>query len=167
MTCQTNDCRTNLWSWHKTIRRHIRNNIWFCVILHSEGKCPVIFGPRSHLHPICHLFLHHDSNTFNRYMAFKQAHNNRCRNIIRQICYHFDRLVIIIFLCKFWNIHFQHIVIDHSHIVVCLQRILQDRNQCFVDLHRHNLSCSTCEILCHRPDSRSDLQHKVILRNLC
>ena len=99
-------------------------------------------------------------------MAFKQTHNDRCRDIIWKICNHFDRAASIFLFCQLCNIHFQDIFIDHRYIVIIAQRILQDRDQTFINLHRIYLSGCICQILCHRSHTRSDLQNKIILCDL-
>ena len=99
-------------------------------------------------------------------MTLKQPHDDRCCDIIRQVCNHLDRAAAIFLFCQFCDIHFQNIFIDHGYIFIITQRILQNRNQAFVDLYRTYFSRRICQILCHRSDSRSDLQDKIIFGNL-
>ena len=68
---------------------------------------------------------------------------------------------------KFCDIQFQHIFIDHRYVVILCQRLGEDRDQIAVDLHCHNFSCRLRQILCHRSDTRTDLQHTVIFCDLC
>ena len=100
-------------------------------------------------------------------MAFKQTHNDRCRDIIWKICNHFDRAASIFLFCQLCNIHFQDIFIDHRYIVIIAQRILQDRDQVLIDLHCNHFARRLRQILRHRTDSRSDLQYHIILRDIC
>ncbi len=58
------------------------------------------------------------------------------------------------------------IPVKNSYIVPFLKCILKDRNQCIVNLNCCYFSCCLCKILCHRSDSRSDLQYKIIFGDL-
>ena len=166
MAGQTNDRTSHLRSWHKTVRRNICHDIRLCIILYCQRQCPVIFRSRSYLHPVRYFFLYHDSDGFHRHMTLKQPHDDRCCDIIRKICHYFDWSALIIFIRKFRNVQFQDIFIDHGYIIIITQRILQNRNQAFVDLYRTYFSRRIRQILCHRSDSRSDLQDKIIFGNL-
>ena len=150
---------------HKAVRRHVCDNLRLCIILHRQRERTVILRPRSDLHPVCDFLLHHDRNAVNRHMALKQPHDNRRSNIIRKICHHLDRFPGILLLRELYNIQLQNVLIDNRHIVISAKRVRQNRDQVLIDLHRRHLSGIFTQILGHRADARSDLQHKVILRN--
>ena len=100
-------------------------------------------------------------------MALKQTHDNRCRDIVGEICHNLDWLSCVLLLHKLLNVHLQDILIDHGHIVIRRQGIFQNRNQGLINLNRNDLTGTFCQILCHCSDSRSDFQYAVLLHNFC
>ena len=157
MTGKTNHCAPHLRTGHKTVRRNICHDIRLSIILNRQRQSSVILCSRSHLHPVCHFFLNHHSNRLHRNVTLKKPHNNRSRNVIRQICHYFDRFPLIFFPRQLCDIHFQDILIDHCHVVIILQCILQNRNQAFINFHCADFPRRACQILRHSTDPRSYL----------
>ena len=166
MQVQPDHRRPHLRAGHEAVGRHIRHDIRLRIILYSQRQGAIILGTRSGLHPIRHLFLYHDGYALYRDVIFKKPHNDRSRNIIRQIRHHFDRPASILLLCQLRDIHLQDVFIDHLYVVISIQRIFQDRDQRPVDLHRDHTARRARQILSHRPDTGPDLQHTILLRDL-
>ena len=100
-------------------------------------------------------------------MILKKSHDDRCGNVVRKIRNNLDGLSAVFLLRQRRNIHFQDILIDHSHIIPVLKRvILQNRNQCFINLHSHNFPGGLRQILGHSSNTRSNFQNEIILGNL-
>ena len=95
-------------------------------------------------------------------MILKESHNDRRRDIVGQVRHNLNGFSSIFLLCQPGDIHFEYIVIYDLHILVSVQRILKNRDQRPVDLHRYDFSRRTGQILGHSSDSRTDLQHTVI-----
>ena len=67
-----------------------------------------------------------------------------------------------IFPRKIQKVCLQNILIDDPHIVIFLQGIFQDRNQLPVDLNGSHAVCRFAQILCQRPDARTDLEDHIL-----
>ena len=52
---------------------------------------------------------------------------------------------------------------NHFYIVIICQSFLKNREKISVNLYRNNFACRLCQILCHRSDTRTDLQNHIIL----
>ena len=100
-------------------------------------------------------------------MIFKQSHDDRGSNVIWQIGNNLDRTPLIFFQCKLADVYFEDVVVDDCHIIPIFQSVVQNRKQCFINLNCCHFPCCFSQILCHGSDSRSNLQHKIILSNLC
>ena len=150
---------------NEAVGRHIGRHIGVGVILHRQRQGSVILGTRSCLHPVSHLLLHHHRNAVQGNLPLKKSHDDRRRNIVRQIGHHLDGPSAVFLPGQRGYIHLQYILADHVYIIIFCQRVLQNRNQIAVDLHRCDLSGSLGQILGHGADTRPDLQHKIFLGN--
>ena len=100
-------------------------------------------------------------------MTFKQSHDDRGSNVIWQIGNNLDRTPLIFFQCKLADVYFEDVVVDDCHIIPIFQSVVQNRKQCFINLNCCHFPCCFSQILCHGSDSRSNLQYKIILCDLC
>ncbi len=80
--------------------RHMGGDFRVGIILHGQGKRPVILGAGGSLHTVCHFLLHHDRDARKGHMAFKEPHDDGGCNVVRQVCYHFYGGAVIFLLCQ-------------------------------------------------------------------
>ena len=84
----------------KAVRRHVRHDLRLRVILDSQGQSAVVLGTRTFLHAVRHFLLYHDGNIVDRHAALKKPHDDRGRDIVRQVRNDLDWLSAIVFLCQ-------------------------------------------------------------------
>ena len=100
-------------------------------------------------------------------MIFKQSHDNRCRNIIGKIRHNLDGSSPIFVLYDLIQIHLEDILVDDRYIIVCRKGVLQNRDQILVNFHRTHTPRSIRKILRQRTDTGANLQHRILVRQLC
>ena len=98
MSCKPDHCRPHIRTRDKAVRRHVRHDLRLCVVLDSQGQGTVILGTRTFLHAVRNFLLDHDGNIVDRHTALKEPHDDRGRDIVRQVCNNLDRLSAVVFL---------------------------------------------------------------------
>ena len=98
MSCKPDHRGSHIRTRDKAVRRHVRHDLRLCVVLDSQGQGTVILGTRTFLHAVRHFLLDHDSDVINRHAALEETHDDRGRDIIRQVCNNLDRLSAVVFL---------------------------------------------------------------------
>ena len=151
----------------EAVRRHIRHDLRLRIILHGEGKRPVVLRSGSDLHTVGNLLLHHDRDTFQRNMILKESHDDRRRYVIGKVRHDLDRSAAVLLLNNPIHINLEDVVIDNRNVVIFRERVLKNRNQVFINLYRDHLAGVLRQILCHRADSRPHLKDAVLLRDSC
>ena len=159
--CQTDDSGIHVGSRHKAVLGHIGHDIGLSVVLHCQRQGTVILGSRTGLHPGSDLFLNHDSHIGQGNVLLKQAHDDGRRDIVGQVCHHLDGPAACLFLNQLIQIQGQNVCMDHLHVVIRCQGLLQNRQQILVYLHCNNLAGGFGKILGHGADARTDLQHHI------
>ena len=124
MSCKPDHRGSHIRTRDKAVRRHVRHDLRFCVVLDSQGQGTVILGTRTFLHAVRHFLLNHDSDVINRHAALKEPHDDRGRDIIRQVCNNLDRLSAVVFLGQCLDIYSQDVLVDDGDVIVVRQCLL-------------------------------------------
>ena len=94
-------------------------------------------------------------------------HENRCCDVVGQICHYLDRQVWILKLCYvLGQINLENILIDHCHIVKIAQSIRQNRHQPIINLKGHDLHGTFGQKFRQSPNTRTNFDDIDLFVNL-
>ena len=92
-------------------------------------------------------------------MTFKQQHEYRRSNVIRQIRAYSHSESAKVFPYYFVQVALHYIGIYYVYVVEFRKSFLQDRQQTLVDLNCRDLIRTKRKLLCKNTDTCTDLQH--------
>ena len=162
MNREPDNRRTHIGPGHETVRRHICREIRLRIVLHGKGQSAVILRSGAGFHPLRHFLLHHDRDALNRQAVFQKLHQNRRRDVIRQVRHHLDGPAAIRReQCRDIGLH--DVAGNDLQVLVILAGVpLKDRNKVPVNLHGHHIACRLAKPLRQRADAGPDFQNHVV-----
>ncbi len=122
-----------LWDRYEHLFRRICDMPHRTIKSTATDRAPYVLEPGDAFDPVRHFFLHHNRNAVRRNPFFQQFHDDRRRDVVRQI----DNPNLArsaVFSTTSERSVFRDIRIDNLHIIVIFQSFRQNRDQMAVNL---------------------------------
>ena len=121
---QLNDSGIHIRCGHKAAAADLEQNFRLGVILHGRTDSAALARAGLCTQTLCRFFLYHNRDARDGQTIFQKLHDDRRRDVIRQVRTHSDLFPVKFFFDDAVQVDLHHVVVDDLHVIAVGKRFV-------------------------------------------